>query len=65
MDNRAFVLYPGGHFTFEKRIVPELDSDRDVLVRVVATGLCGSDVSECVPLPVLHLHLSSMKYHLT
>ncbi|QKX52983.1 uncharacterized protein TRUGW13939_00054 [Talaromyces rugulosus] len=42
--NRAFVLHPGGQFTFESRSVPTLDSDRDVLVRVVATGLCGSDV---------------------
>ncbi|RHZ59277.1 NAD(P)-dependent alcohol dehydrogenase [Aspergillus thermomutatus] len=42
--NQAFVLHPGGSFEYEKRAVPILESDRDVLVRVIATGLCGSDV---------------------
>lgn len=35
----------GGSFYYENRGVPTLQSDRDVIVRVVATGLCGSDVS--------------------
>ena len=43
--NQAFVLHPGGSFVFEERTVPTLQSDRDVIVRVAATGLCGSDVS--------------------
>lgn len=34
----------GGSFYYENRGVPTLQSDRDVIVRVVATGLCGSDV---------------------
>ncbi|KAJ5497404.1 hypothetical protein N7463_009391 [Penicillium fimorum] len=42
--NQAFVLHPDGTFTFEERSTPTLQSDRDVIVRVMATGLCGSDV---------------------
>ncbi|CRG82807.1 L-iditol 2-dehydrogenase [Talaromyces islandicus] len=42
--NQAFVLHPGGSFTFEDRSTPTLQSDRDVIVQVIATGLCGSDV---------------------
>ncbi|KAF7121773.1 hypothetical protein CNMCM5793_009326 [Aspergillus hiratsukae] len=42
--NQAFVLHPGGSFDYEQRAVPTLGSDRDVLVRIIATGLCGSDV---------------------
>ncbi|KAJ5178493.1 uncharacterized protein N7500_001192 [Penicillium coprophilum] len=42
--NQAFVLHPGGTFAFEERSKPTLQSDRDVIVRVMATGLCGSDV---------------------
>ncbi|CAI7678541.1 hypothetical protein N7533_003881 [Penicillium manginii] len=42
--NPAFVLHPGGKFTYEQRAVPDLETDRDVIVRIVATGLCGSDV---------------------
>lgn len=43
--NKAFVLHPGGSFAFEERIIPALLSERDVIVRIAATGLCGSDVS--------------------
>src|SRR5690349_8921105 len=42
--NEAFVLKPTGQFIYESRNVPALRSTRDVMVRVVATGLCGSDV---------------------
>ncbi|KAJ5479780.1 hypothetical protein N7530_005289 [Penicillium desertorum] len=42
--NQAFMLHPGGKFTFEERSKPAIQSDRDVIVRVMATGLCGSDV---------------------
>ncbi|BCS14890.1 hypothetical protein ALUC_70123A [Aspergillus luchuensis] len=42
--NRALVLHPGGTFTYSEREIPTIESDRDVLVRVVATGLCGSDI---------------------
>lgn len=42
--NRSFVLSPARLFSFEDRPVPELQSSRHVRVRVVATGLCGSDV---------------------
>ena len=43
--NRAFVLNSSRNFSFEDRLLPELKSTRHVRVRVVATGLCGSDVS--------------------
>ena len=43
--NRAFVLSPSRTFSFEDRSVPELPSSRHVRIRIVATGLCGSDVS--------------------
>ncbi|KAL4938788.1 hypothetical protein BDV06DRAFT_46905 [Aspergillus oleicola] len=42
--NEAFVLYPGGKFGYEERAIPALETERDVVVRVIATGLCGSDV---------------------
>ncbi|CAG7942188.1 unnamed protein product [Penicillium olsonii] len=42
--NEAFVLHPGGKFTFEERSKPTIQSPRDVIVQVMATGLCGSDV---------------------
>jgi hypothetical protein len=42
--NQAFVLHPGGSFHYEQRAIPTLRSERDVLVRIIATGLCGSDV---------------------
>jgi hypothetical protein len=58
--NQAFVLHPGGKFAFEERPKPTLQSDRDVIVRVIATGLCGSDVSEMASnFPIsLFLHYS-------
>ena len=46
--NPSCVLQKGGSaFYYETREIPTLQSDRDVIVRVVATGLCGSDV--CIP----------------
>ncbi|KAL2832590.1 chaperonin 10-like protein [Aspergillus cavernicola] len=42
--NQALILHPGGSFTYEERPKPTLQSDRDVIVKVIATGLCGSDV---------------------
>lgn len=42
--NHAFVLSPSRTFSFEDRPLPELKSSRHVRVRIVATGLCGSDV---------------------
>ncbi|KAL0260944.1 Endo-1,4-beta-xylanase 2 [Diplodia seriata] len=42
--NDAFVLKPGGQFYYEQRPVPTEVTGRDVLIRVVATGICGSDV---------------------
>lgn len=44
-ENRAFVLQQKGRFTYEKRPIPTLPSDRHVIVEIKATGLCGSDVS--------------------
>ncbi|PYH88514.1 putative sorbitol/xylitol dehydrogenase [Aspergillus ellipticus CBS 707.79] len=43
-ENQAAVLQPGGSFYYETRDIPTLQSDRDVIVKVIATGLCGSDV---------------------
>lgn len=46
--NPSCVLQKGGSaFYYETHEIPTLQSDRDVIVRVVATGLCGSDV--CIP----------------
>lgn len=41
----AFVLSVGREFSFERRKRPEPVLPKDVIVEVVATGLCGSDVS--------------------
>jgi L-iditol 2-dehydrogenase len=46
--NESFVLSPARQFTFEERPIPELRTPRDVRVRVIATGLCGSDVSRII-----------------
>jgi len=43
--NESFVLSPSRQFIFEDRPIPGLRTSRDVRVRVIATGLCGSDVS--------------------
>ncbi|RPB18440.1 GroES-like protein [Terfezia boudieri ATCC MYA-4762] len=43
-QNLSFVLKKPHEVTFEDRPVPELKSDRDVLVQVKITGICGSDV---------------------
>lgn len=45
VKNQSFVLSPSRTFSFEDRPVPELQTRRHVRVRVIATGLCGSDVS--------------------
>ncbi|PYH43667.1 NAD(P)-dependent alcohol dehydrogenase [Aspergillus saccharolyticus JOP 1030-1] len=42
--NSAAVLRPGGSFYYEDRELPVIQSDRDVIVKIIATGLCGSDV---------------------
>ncbi|RAL11870.1 NAD(P)-dependent alcohol dehydrogenase [Aspergillus homomorphus CBS 101889] len=43
-NNLAAVLKPGGSFYYENRELPAINSDRDVIVKIIATGLCGSDV---------------------
>lgn len=43
--NEAFVLHPGGTFSYEERSKPTIQTSRDVVVQIMATGLCGSDVS--------------------
>ncbi|KAE9972927.1 hypothetical protein BLS_002159 [Venturia inaequalis] len=43
-NNKSFVLEKQGVFGFEDRPFPSLRSSRDVLVRIEATGICGSDV---------------------
>ncbi|KAJ9647012.1 Endo-1,4-beta-xylanase 2 [Coniosporium tulheliwenetii] len=44
VPNHAFVLLETRKFGFEERPMPTLQSPRDVLIRVIATGLCGSDI---------------------
>lgn len=43
--NDSFILKTQGEFTYEERPVIPLQTTRHVRVRVIATGLCGSDVS--------------------
>lgn len=45
LQNKAFVLVQAGQFQYEMRDTQSLPDQRHVRVRVVATGLCGSDVS--------------------
>lgn len=42
--NESFVLSETRQFSYEKRTVAPLQTSRHVRVRVVATGLCGSDI---------------------
>ncbi|KAI9810608.1 MAG: hypothetical protein M1827_006170 [Pycnora praestabilis] len=42
--NLSFILEKAGQVKFEDRPVPKLQSDRDVLVNIKVTGICGSDV---------------------
>lgn len=50
ISNQAFVLSPTRQFSYEERTLSRHLSPRHVRVRVVATGLCGSDVSKSVQL---------------
>ncbi|KAK9463455.1 chaperonin 10-like protein [Lipomyces oligophaga] len=43
-DNPSFVLQKINTVKFEDRPVPELKSEKDVLVAIKQTGICGSDV---------------------
>jgi hypothetical protein len=60
--NESFVLRPSRQFSFEKRPIPQLRTSRDVLVRVVATGLCGSDVSKSCASAVHAAHWSINRF---
>ena len=42
--NLAFVLRGKRQFYYEARPIPSLPSENHVIVKVCATGLCGSDV---------------------
>jgi len=42
--NTSFVLSPTRQFAYEKRPLTPLPTPRHVRVRIIATGLCGSDV---------------------
>lgn len=42
--NQAFVLLAKNQFAYETRPIPELPSEKHVIVAIKATGLCGSDV---------------------
>jgi hypothetical protein len=46
-SNKVFVLEKQGKFGYSSRPKPTVDS-RYVLVKVLVTGLCGSDVSSSV-----------------
>jgi hypothetical protein len=43
--NLSFVLDPNLSFSYEEREIPKVENSRDIVVRVVSTGVCGSDVS--------------------
>ncbi|KAH6721571.1 chaperonin 10-like protein [Leptodontidium sp. MPI-SDFR-AT-0119] len=43
-ENRVFVLQHKGKFAYETRPTPKLPTSRHVLVKIIATGICGSDV---------------------
>ncbi|KAI5803386.1 chaperonin 10-like protein [Peziza echinospora] len=42
--NLSFVLKKVNEVVFEDRPIPELKSDREVLIQIKVTGICGSDV---------------------
>ena len=44
-EDLAFVLQKPRSFNYEHRPKPAFRCSRDVVVKVIATGLCGSDVS--------------------
>jgi len=44
-SNPSFVLDRDLSFRYEDRSIPTVQDARDVIVRIVATGVCGSDVS--------------------
>ena len=52
-ENECLVLSKESPLSYETRPIPALHSDRHVLVEIIATGLCGSDV------PLLSLNTSS------
>ncbi|EOI5728792.1 galactitol-1-phosphate 5-dehydrogenase [Cronobacter malonaticus] len=41
---KSVVIHAEGSVRVEERPVPTLDADDDVLVRVISSGLCGSDI---------------------
>ncbi|KAH8586568.1 putative xylitol dehydrogenase [Bisporella sp. PMI_857] len=43
-QNQVFVLRKQGEFFYETRKTPQLPSTKHVLIQVIATGICGSDV---------------------
>ena len=43
--NLSFVLDPNLSFSYEEREIPKVEDSRDIIVRIVSTGVCGSDVS--------------------
>ncbi|GAB1744391.1 hypothetical protein NU219Hw_g1669t1 [Hortaea werneckii] len=44
MRNSTFLLGTDLSFTYEDRAVPTIQEPKQVIVRIVATGVCGSDV---------------------
>jgi threonine dehydrogenase-like Zn-dependent dehydrogenase len=44
-ENHSWLLYGPLDARFENRPFPVLNDPRDVVVRIVYTGICGSDVS--------------------
>ncbi|PVH76501.1 GroES-like protein [Cadophora sp. DSE1049] len=43
-ENQVFVLRRKGEFAYETRTTPKLPTSGHVLVKIIATGICGSDV---------------------
>ena len=41
---KSVVIHAEGDVRVEERPIPQLQTDEDVLVKVVSSGLCGSDI---------------------
>jgi L-iditol 2-dehydrogenase len=61
--NEVFVLSPERYFTFEKRPIPALQNSKDVRVRIIAIGLCGSDVRTHSPFSVKRTVITQLQIH--
>lgn len=56
---KSVVIHAEGDVRVEERPIPQLQTDEDVLVKVVSSGLCGSDIPEfsIMVLTIIQSHL--------